>query len=272
MCELFAINSRTPFEANDYLAEFFSHSHRHPHGWGMSWLDQDAPVDQHFVVTKEPVAAYESKLLPRLLQTPITERHLMAHIRRSTCGNQVAENCHPFVQCDLTGIQWSMIHNGILFNEQLSASYGSVENGETDSERAMLFFIDCLDEATLRNGDALTDDQRFHVLASAVAQFSNLNRLNVIMDDGTYTYVHTNTDIVTLRYRTFQETGTAVIATTPLGDPSEYEEWKPVPQYRLVAFRDGRIVRTSAPHGYVFSEAILKLRKVFGEDWQTAVA
>ncbi len=270
MCELFAVNAKTPFLATPYLAEFFDHSHRHPHGWGISWLDESAPSDQHFTAMREPVAAFESKLLPQVLGAMEPHRHLMAHIRRSTCGTQSVQNCHPFLTSDILGNEWSMVHNGILFNEQLSASYRASEDGETDSERALLFFVDCLDEATLRNVGTLTDQQRFDVLASAVAQFSNLNRLNVIIDDGTYTYVHTNTDIVTLRYRTFPDEGAVVIATTPLGEPAEFDLWKPVPQYRLVAFRDGRIVRTSAPHGYVFCEAILQLRKVFGEDWLAA--
>ena len=270
MCELFAVNAKEPFVATPYLEEFFQHSHRHPHGWGISWLSADDPLDQRFVVTREPVAAFESAHLPQVLRGLRPHRHLMAHIRRSTCGTQSVQNCHPFVTCDLLGNEWSMIHNGILFNEQLSNTYRASEDGETDSERALLFFIDCLDEAALRNGGDLTDQQRFDVLASAVSQFSNLNRLNVILDDGTYTYVHTNTDIVTLRYRSFPEEGAVVIATTPLGDPAEFDLWKPVPQYRLVAFRDGRLVRTSAPPGYVFCEAILQLRKVFGEDWLAA--
>ncbi len=99
MCELFAVNAKEPFVATPYLEEFFQHSHRHPHGWGISWLSADDPLDQRFVVTREPVAAFESAHLPQVLRGLRPHRHLMAHIRRSTCGTQSVQNCHPFVTC-----------------------------------------------------------------------------------------------------------------------------------------------------------------------------
>ena len=41
MCELFAINAAVPVYVNDYLDEFYSHSHAHPHGWGLTYrLDE----------------------------------------------------------------------------------------------------------------------------------------------------------------------------------------------------------------------------------------
>ncbi|MGN0286481.1 MAG: class II glutamine amidotransferase [Atopobiaceae bacterium] len=279
MCELFAVNAKSPVVVNDYLREFYSHSIHHPHGWGLALRDSEgstislessAQREGGITLYKEPVAAYQSQLLARLLDQPIAGSHITGHIRNSTCGKQTRENCHPFIATDMFGTEWSMAHNGILFNEELSWSYDRRESGETDSERAMLFFLDCLDEAGLRKGAPLDFDDRFDALASAIAQFSNLNRLNVILSDGTYTYVHTNTDKYTLWYRQLPDA--VVISTHPLGGEDERPQWKPVPQYRLIAFKDGRIVRTSAPHGYVFCEAILELRKVFGDDWQAAVA
>lgn len=278
MCELFAVNAKQPFEANRYLSEFFTHSHRHPHGWGIAIRDEqgagiaELPEAEHvggMTLYKEPVAAYQSQLLPKLLEKPIVGRHITAHIRKSTGGQQTRENCHPFVGADMFGTEWTLAHNGILFNEGLSWNYKENETGETDSERALLFFLDVLDEAALRNGGPLDFNGRFDALASAVAQFSNLNRLNLIVSDGTYTYVHTNTDKYTLWYHPMKDA--VVVSTQPLGGEAEKDLWKPVPQYRLIAFRDGKIVRTSAPHGYVFCEAILDLRRKFGDRWEEAV-
>lgn len=279
MCELFAVNAARPFEANRYLREFFSHADRHPHGWGLAVRERpgdriaDLPEAEHvggITLYKEPVAANQSRLVRRILAEPLVARQVTAHIRKSTGGLQSRENCHPFVGTDLSGTEWTLAHNGILLNEGLSWSYEEAERGETDSERALLFFLDVLDEAALRNGGPLDFGARFDALAGAMAQFSNLNRLNLILSDGTYTYVHTNTDRYTLWYR--QTEGAVVVSTQPLGGEAEREEWKPVPQYRLIAFRDGRIVRTSVPHGYVFCEAILDLRRKFGDRWQEAVA
>ena len=95
----------------------------------------------------------------------------------------------------------------------------------------------------------------------------NRNRVNIILDDGEYTYVHTNTSKCTLFYRSFtdEKGGRAiVVSTTCLGGSAEEEEWKPVPANRLIALCDGRLVRTSAPHGYRFCETILELQRKMG--------
>ena len=260
--------------ANAYLREFYTHSHDNPHGWGLSWRDDHGkPGDPEadVMLWREPIPAYESTLLPKILEQPVEACRLEAHIRFSTCGAQSVENCHPFLGSDISGREWTLIHNGILFNEELLAGYDRIERGETDSERTMLFLLDVLDEATMRAGGALGFDGTFDALAGALSQISNLNRLNLIMDDGTYTYVHTNTSEDTLNYRQLSDDA-IVFSTKPLGGDAEKDLWKPVPRNRLIAYRDGRLVRTSAPHGYTFCEAILDLRKKFGDAWPEVIA
>lgn len=273
MCELFAINSAEPIEANRYLREFYTHSHDNPHGWGLSWRDDEdgaADPDADVVLFREPKPAYESDLVPQLLSQPIRARRLEAHIRFSTCGAQSVENCHPFLGSDISGREWTMIHNGILFNEELLAGYEQREKGETDSERTMLFLLDVLNEAALRYGQ-LDFDTTFQALSGALSQISNLNRLNLILDDGTYTYVHTNTSEDTLHYRQLSDSS-IVFSTKPLGGEAEAAMWHPVPKNRLIAYRNGRLIQTSAPHGYTFCEAILELRRKFGDAWTEVVA
>ena len=270
MCELFAVNAGRPVVVNDYLTEFFDHSHIHRDGWGISWRRDDAaaggdPVFLH----REPVPAYESDYIPRMLAHPVAARRLEAHIRFSTAGRLCEENCHPFRGEDISGRDWTLIHNGILFNEELLASYDLMEAGDTDSERAMLFLLDVLDEAALRSFGVLDFSTTFSALSGAIGQISNLNRLNLILDDGTYTYVHTNTSEDTLHFRQLADDA-IVISTQPLGGEKERALWHPVPRNRLIAYRDGRIVRTSKPHGYVFCEAILELRKVYPEIMSSA--
>ena len=270
MCELFAVNAGRPVVVNDYLTEFFDHSHIHRDGWGISWRRDDAaaggdPVFLH----REPVPAYESDYIPRMLAHPVAARRLEAHIRFSTAGRLCEENCHPFRGEDISGRDWTLIHNGILFNEELLASYDLKEAGDTDSERAMLFLLDVLDEAALRSFGVLDFSTTFSARSGAIGQISNLNRLNLILDDGTYTYVHTNTSEDTLHFRQLADDA-IVISTQPLGGEKERALWHPVPRNRLITYRDGRIVRTSKPHGYVFCEAILELRKVYPEIMSSA--
>jgi glutamine amidotransferase len=265
MCELFAVNAGHPVVVNDYLTEFFDHSHIHRDGWGISWRRDGAVAGEDPVfLHREPIPAYESDYIPKMLAQPVAARRLEAHIRFSTAGRLCEENCHPFRGEDISGRDWTLIHNGILFNEELLASYDLKEAGDTDSERAMLFLLDVLDEAALRSGGILDFSTTFSALSGAIGQISNLNRLNLILDDGTYTYVHTNTSEDTLHFRRLADDA-IVICTQPLGGEGERALWHPVPRNRLIAYRDGRIVRTSKPHGYVFCEAILELRKVYPE-------
>jgi predicted glutamine amidotransferase len=277
VCELFAVNAKNSVEVNDYLAEFFSHSHKHKDGWGISWREDDetgasagSDGEQGVFLHREPVPAWTSSYIPELLSHPVAARRLEAHIRLATGGTPAVENCHPFQGCDVAGNDWTLIHNGILFNEELLAGYDLRESGQTDSERAMLFLMDVLDEAAVRSGGMPDFEARFDALAGAVSQISNLNRLNLIMDDGEYTYVHTNTDVESLHFRQLADDA-IVFSTEPLGGPDESGLWHPVPKNRLIAYRDGRLVKTSTPHGYVFCEAILDLRRKFGDNWTSMV-
>ncbi len=281
MCELFAVNAARPVEVASYLEEFFSHSKKHKDGWGITWrqgsTSADAAAagateveeeDTNVFLHREPVPAWTSSYLPELLAKGLASSRMEAHIRLSTCGNTVRENCHPFYGTDVSGREWTLIHNGILFNEELLATYDLKEAGQTDSERALLFLLDVIDEAAVRSGGLLDFPVRFQALSGAVSQISNLNRLNLIIDDGEYTYVHTNTNVDSLHFRQLGEDA-IVFSTQPLGGEGEAELWRPVPKNRLIAYKNGRLVRTSTPHGYVFCEAILDLRRKFGDDWAT---
>lgn len=97
MCELFAINSRRPVAANAYLKESFTHSHDNPHGWGISWRDDEKQSDPEdsAKLCREPVPAYESEFLPKLLAQPIEVRRLEAHIRFSIAESNAQRTATP---------------------------------------------------------------------------------------------------------------------------------------------------------------------------------
>lgn len=42
MCELFGVSAPGKIQLNDLLDVFFSHGDRHPHGWGMAFLESIA--------------------------------------------------------------------------------------------------------------------------------------------------------------------------------------------------------------------------------------
>lgn len=244
MCEIFAICSRRPVAANARLREFYSHSVYHPHGWGLAWRE-----GRGIRVLKEPLPAIDSNYLRAVLDEPIRASQLIGHIRNATQGIVSMENCHPFTGSDETGCKWVIAHNGTIINSALIQGYDAVELGQTDSEQVVRFLMDLLNEASLRNGCELDFSERFVVLAHAFASLSVSNKLNLVLNDGTYTYVHTNTVRDTLFS---SRVGQAMyFCTVPLNDGGD---WKPLPHCRLIAYKDGRMVRIAAAHNYYFDD------------------
>jgi glutamine amidotransferase len=244
MCEIFAICSQRPVGANARLREFYSHSVDHPHGWGLAWREGLGTQ-----VYKEPLSAIDSNFLRYVLDEPIRASRLIGHIRNATKGIVSIENCHPFIGYDVTGAEWVIAHNGTIINSALIQGYDELELGQTDSEQVVLFLMDVLNEAMLRNGGRLDFSERFVVLSHAFASLSVANKLNLVLDDGTYTYVHTNTVRDTLFS---SQVGHAMyFCTVPLKDGGD---WKAVPHCRLIAYKDGRMVRMAAAHNYFFDD------------------
>lgn len=249
MCELFAVNAQEPVVVNRLLTTFFSHSVNHPHGWGVAWRHSDGQVELH----KGPERAIDSPELSWLLGRTIMYPRLLAHIRNATEGGVSYHNSHPFDGVDVSGVEWVMIHNGAIIHDDLLSGYDRWTEGETDSERILMFLLDLIEEATLRVDRGLTFAERFDLLSRAINQLANGNLLNIILDDGEHLYVHTNTIEETLYGK--QTQGSVVLSTKPLDEG----EWHPVPRSRLIAFKGGRVERMSMPHlNAVCDEEVLR--------------
>ena len=245
MCELFAICARRPVRANEHLRVFYRDSVEHPHGWGLSWRE-----GERVFLHKEELRAIDSAYLDYLLEEPVRSQPLVAHIRNATMGTLAYNNCHPFLRHDIMGGAWVIAHNGTILDDRLTLGYGAYAVGDTDSEQVVLYLVDALDDVADRKGAPLTFGERFVVLSHAVEELSASNKLNLVIDDGTYTYVHTNTVRPTLYVRTAG--GTAFFCTRPLDDG---EDWVMVPQNRLIAYREGRMQRMGARHDHSIDEA-----------------
>ena len=244
MCELYAINSLRPVRANDHLRVFYRDSVEHPHGWGLSWRE-DAQVFLH----KEELRAIDSLYLSYLLDDPIRSKNVVAHIRQATMGTLAYNNCHPFLRTDASGCRWIIAHNGTILDTRLIDGYGALAVGDTDSEQVVIYLIDELDDVIERKGAPLTFGERFVILSHAVEELSRDNKLNLVLDDGEYTYVHTNTARPTLYARV---TGnTAFFCTRPLSDG---DGWQALPSNRLIAYQNGRMVRMGARHQHTMDD------------------
>lgn len=244
MCELFAVNARQPQTLNSPLKTFFGDSEMHPHGWGLSVRDSSGRVH----LAKGPERALDSRLLADVLDSPVSTTGALAHIRYATRGRLSYDNCHPFLGVDATGTTWSFIHNGSIFHPELIEGFDAAARGESDSERVLLYLLDALDAA-----GATSLEERSDALAQALAALSPNNKLNVLLEDGQHLFAFTNTEDDTLYWK--REEGTVTFCTRPLDDGA----WAPVPKLRLLALRQGELVRETVTRGglYRYDEAEL---------------
>ncbi len=237
MCELFGFSSKEPRDIRQPLKEFFSHSVKHPHGWGL--------MNDNRGIIKEPVRATDSNILNNIIDGMRNQRTALAHIRLATVGALRTENCHPYSDCDISGREWTLIHNGTIYSGRFMSRYLHAQSGDTDSERLFMYMLDRVNEETKKKGSKLTAGERFALLDSFAAEVSPRNKLNLIIYDGEFMYAHKNMED-TLYYK--QGNNSAVISTQPLDDGV----WRPVPTTRLIVFKDGETVYQGEPHSGVF--------------------
>ena len=248
MCELFGFSSEKEFAINEYLNEFFSHSVKHPHGWGLVCMDGNQAV-----IEKEPVNASKSEYLRTYLANSIVNKNVFAHIRYATVGNVEYRNCHPYTGKDMNGRRWTMVHNGTIFDYWQLDKYFKMQDGDTDSERILMYLVDRENEKIRELGREPDGKERFLLLDEIVSDMAKGNKLNLLLYDGEYTYVHTNYKN-SLYY--LEKENSVMFATQPLSE----EEWKPVPFTTLLAYRDGKQTFTGTNHGneYVDNEENIK--------------
>ena len=171
----------------------------------------------------------------------------MAHIRLATVGHLECCNSHPFAAADNCRRVWTLEHNGTIFNGAKLNRYMGLQFGSTDSERVLLRLVDIVNERQFRHGRALEWNERFAALDDLIGELAGGNKLNLLVYDGEVLYAHTNFR-GSLHVR--DDDGALVFSTKPLSG----DGWNPLPLTRLIAAKDGEIVREGAAHGkeYVY--------------------
>lgn len=237
MCELMGFSASKNTDISEYLRAFFSHSPMHPHGWGLMLENGRREV------YREPVRACDSKKLAGLIKDIAPQKNLLAHIRYATVGSITKDNCHPFTASDDSGREWTLIHNGTIFDGKHNYRYSTVQTGDTDSERFFLAMLDKIN-AQLKKG-VPAERARFDLISRFVADNAPRNKLNLMIYDGDLLYVHKNLKN-TLSFKQL-ENG-IVFATAPLDDG----DWRPFPMTQVIAFRSGEEVYRGDRHNGVF--------------------
>lgn len=257
MCELFGACLKRRIEINDYLKKFYSHSNKHPHGWGLACIE-----GQDISLERESLQASKSNYLKERLSSPIQMKSVLAHIRYATIGNVEHCNCHPYSKRDNYSRRWTLIHNGTIFDYPALNKFINSQAGETDSERILLYIVDQINNEQKKQKRSLTFEERFNLLDSIMTDMSNGNKLNLILHDGKYMYVHTN--YANSLYFLEADDNGIMFATVPLTD----ENWQLVPFTRLLAYKDGELVASGTNHQneYVDNEESMRfLYQIFSD-------
>lgn len=239
MCELFGASLKRPVDLRKYLAEFYSHSVRHPHGWGLM-----SEKDGRISIVKEEFCAAESETLSGILEDLPAQKNVLAHIRYATVGAKCIENSHPFSGLDNSGRRWTLIHNGTVYSGFALMKYFNVQTGKTDSERIFLHLLNNLNCA-IEKDHRPDAESRFAVVEELVNSLSYRNKLNLMIFDGELLYVHKNMKD-TLSYK---KTEDGILLST---EPLEEQGWSDLPMCRLYAFRQGEKVLEGRCHGNEF--------------------
>lgn len=251
MCELFGVSSRKTIPLNALLHEFFSHGKEHPHGWGLAFF-----YGNGVSLEKQPETSCTSLYLKQRLRTPIEADNMIAHIRLATRGITEYENCHPFVMRDQSHRAWTLAHNGTIFDCDEMNPYCKTQKGQTDSERILYRFVDCVDSEQAKLGREMTARERFRLMDEFVCRVSPENKLNLLLYDGEMMYVHTN---YANSLHVCQKDGTAIFSTQPLN----FDQWDPLPMNTLLAYRNGELVFRGTDHGNEFFDSEEKMRLLF---------
>lgn len=253
MCELFGVSSPEKIHLNTMLETFFSHGKDHPHGWGMAFFHGNAVS-----LEKQPQSSVKSDYLKQRLRFEVVADLMMAHIRYATKGTMEYENTHPFVLRDAGKRAWTLAHNGTIFDCDILSPYLHVQKGRTDSERIFLYLLDCINAAQKEKGSPLSSMERFQIVDHLVREISPGNKVNLLLFDGLYLYVHINLK-GSLHYC---RKGRALVVST---QPLDEDVWKEVPINTLYALEAGELKHKGKTHDGEFFETEEKMQWIFSD-------
>ena len=189
MCELLGMSALLPTTLRLSMNELARHggdTGPHTDGWGIALLQhRDA------LVVREPVPAFESRLLDRLLfDEHARSTGVIAHIRKATRGERMLRNTQPF-QRELGGRILVFAHNGMVHGIERDDRFPTRRFrpvGDTDSEHAFCALLDRL--APLWETDVPSLDARLEILGEAARELRSLGPANFLYSDGDAVFAH----------------------------------------------------------------------------------
>lgn len=242
MCELFGYCALEPITATGLLRAFFADSRVHPDGWGLYRSGKNTAC-----LHREPLSAFKSSKLARILENDGPADALIAHIRYATVGGINPCNVHPFQAADPDGRLLTLAHNGTCPRSAKLDAFIPAQRGTTDSERILLYLNDRLARVRRRKDGPLNIQERIGVIDAGLSCLSAMSRINLLMTDGELYYVRGN---IKERLYCARTPAAAFFATRPF--PYRQLNWQPIADGRLHVFHNGREVYWGEKGGSLF--------------------
>jgi glutamine amidotransferase len=257
-----------PIRIDKEARVFFEASHVHRHGWGWAEFSHG-----RIRTRRETHPAHDSAYLKELLASPLETRGALFHVRYATVGAVELANTHPVFAMDVYGRQWAAIHNGTIFSGEKTDRFFHAQNGDSDTERLLLYIVERINEAALNSRLPLDEKQRFRVIDKALRAVAPGNKLNVIISDSEIFYVHGNSRhgarllgdygrddyIYELDLTEEQGSPARVFSTVPL----DSRDWHPVPLNTVRAYKDGELLFAGERHDHEYTETEDDMKRLY---------
>jgi len=231
MCEVYGFCGSHQVSLNKYTNEFWLHSKIHQDGFGYYLADKD-----QLYVNQNSAMNY----IKGLNKFKFNSKLALCHIRFKTHGPASKDNCHPFIKTDIHGVKWSLIHNGYIEDSPAVSALGTLQKGETDSERILLCIVETVNSLYEHSYFTNTDEflnTLYSKIEKLLSDLSSLGKTNLVFTDSL-----TNNMYVYMNHRNtlffLNADGGVHVSTTPLSR----DKWVPVEPNKLHIFNNGKRV------------------------------
>ncbi len=230
MCELLGISANHPLKKISLFKEFKKRGIINPDGWGIGFYKK-----RSFSLFKEEKNILESNAFEKFIIKMPPARLIIAHVRKSSVGDNTIENTHPFKKI-LNGKTFVFAHNGTLKSlEHFFPLKRFFPTGKTDSEYAFCYLLERLHEISLSNWK----EEHFNFLAKIISQINKKGSFNMLLSEGRYLFSYFDkTGFNGLCYNLKTEEKTkkiSIIASKRLTS----EKWRSFKFGELIVFQKG---------------------------------
>jgi len=176
ICELLGLAFNESIDPKISFMGFRQRGEHNPHGWGIAFYP-----DESAQVLKEPIKTRNSELCQFISKyEQIRSKIIIAHVRLSSGSPVAHKNTHPFHR-ELHGREFVFAHNGTLNNYEVLRTGRFCRVGDTDSEYAFCFLLNCISERLV---SLSWTPEEYEWLHNRLLEVNEFGSFNCLLSDG----------------------------------------------------------------------------------------